>query len=127
MDEQIARFIENLIDRFHGPLTFRLILQPLTAILLALQDGRKDAREGNPPYLWSLLRQPAHRKGLMRQAWQTTGRVFLVAIIVDLIYQLLMFHWFYPLEALTVASCLALIPYLLMRGPFGRIFRKTHK
>ena len=46
MEEMIARGWEGLMARVGGPMTFRLILQPTMAALLALRAGLKDAREG---------------------------------------------------------------------------------
>ena len=39
MGELLARVWENLIGRLHGPLTFRLFLQPLTAAVIATRAG----------------------------------------------------------------------------------------
>jgi hypothetical protein len=43
---------------------------------------------------------------------------------MDLIYEWLMARFFYPLETLTVAIVLAVIPYLVLRGPVNRIARR---
>jgi hypothetical protein len=107
-----------------GPMTFRLILQPLMAALLALRAGLKDAREGRPPYLWTALTDPAQRIGLLHEGWKSIARVFFLAIIMDVIYQLIMQHWIYPLETLVLAILLAVVPYLLLRGPVNRIARR---
>ena len=58
MDDMWIRFWGNLADRLHGPLTFRLILQPVVAILFAFRDGYHDARAGSVPYFWALFTQP---------------------------------------------------------------------
>jgi hypothetical protein len=42
---------------------------------------------------------------------------------MDLIYQAIVLRWFYPLQALIVAIVLALLPYILLRGPVNRIAR----
>jgi len=42
---------------------------------------------------------------------------------MDVIYQYLVFRWFYPGEAVIVAFVLAFVPYLLIRGPVNRIAR----
>jgi hypothetical protein len=41
---------------------------------------------------------------------------FLVAIVLDCIYQLVTVQFIYPLELLFTATLLALIPYILLRG-----------
>jgi|SRR5271166_4397158 len=38
----------------------RFILQPTVAIILGAHDGVKDARAGNPPFLWGLMFRSSH-------------------------------------------------------------------
>ncbi|MCJ7681708.1 MAG: hypothetical protein MUP70_13340 [Candidatus Aminicenantes bacterium] len=102
---------------------FRLILQPLMAIIFAVRSGLKDAREGKPAYFWALFTQPEYRRELFRDGWKSVGKVFVIAIIIDLAYQLIVLRWFYPFEALLVAAILAFIPYLIIRGLANRIAR----
>ena len=59
----------------------------------------------------------------MRDGWKSVGRVFLLGIIMDAIYQFMVFRWFYPGEAILVAAILALVPYLLIRGPVNWMAR----
>ena len=121
MDEYIARIWHDLGGRVGGPLTFRLIIQPLVAIFLAVRAGLKDSREGNPPYFWSILTDHDHRRDLLRNGWKDVARLFGFAVLMDLIYQLIVFRWFYPLETLIVAVVLALVPYLVLRGLVTRL------
>jgi len=44
-----------------------------------------------------------------------------LAIIMDTIYQLIVLRWLYPLELVIVAILLAVVPYLLIRGPVNRV------
>jgi hypothetical protein len=48
-------------------------------------------------------------------------KVFILAVVIDVIYQWIVFRWIYPGEALIVAPLLAFIPYLLLRGPVRRL------
>ncbi len=123
MEEILDRIFEDLIDRVSGPMKFRLILQPLMAIIFAVRSGLKDAKEGKPAYFWALFTQSDHRRDMLRDGWKAVGKVFVFAIIIDLVYQLIIFRWFYPGEALLVAVILAFIPYLLIRGPVNWIAR----
>jgi hypothetical protein len=124
MEDLLARMFENLIGRVSGPMKFRLILQPLMAIIFAVRAGLKDAKEGKVPYNWALISDPDHRRALLRSGWKSAGKVFVMAIIIDLVYQWIVFRRFYPFEALLVAVILAFIPYLLIRGPVTRIVRR---
>ena len=111
------------MDRVGGPMTFRIILQPTMAVLLAVRAGIKDAREGQPPYFWTILTDTSQRANLLRQGWKAVGRVFILAVIMDVIYQLIVLRWIHPLELLIVAIALAVVPYLLIRGPVNRLAR----
>jgi hypothetical protein len=124
MDDLLARIWNDLVARVSGPMTFRLYLQPGMAIFFAIRDGLKDAREGKPYYFYSLFTDPVHRGEHLREGFNAVARVFVLAIIMDLIYQLIVIRWFYPGEALIVAFILAFIPYLLLRGPVNRIARR---
>jgi hypothetical protein len=123
MDGHWIRFIENLIGRLDGPLHFRIILQPLIAIIFAIIDGVKDAKAGRPPYLWTLIFRPKHRERLFKEAWESVGKIFALAVILDIIYQLKVHHFIYPVEMLITAFVLAIVPYVLLRGPVNRLMR----
>lgn len=127
MDEFFARIWENLGGRVGGPLTFRLILQPLVASVLAIMAGIKDAREGRPAYFWTVLTDASSRRDLLREGWKSVAKVFTLAAIIDVVYQLIVFKWIYPGEVLMLAFLLACVPYLVLRGPANRLvsmFRK---
>lgn len=123
MDDLLTRFWTDLIGRLTGPLTLRLLLQPAIAILLATRDGIKDARGHRPPYFWSLFTHPEERRRALRDGWKSIAKVFVMATTLDIVYQLIVFRWVYPIETLTVAFLLACVPYLLMRGPLNRLAR----
>ena len=115
------RFFGNLFSRLDGPLHFRFIMQPLMAITFAVIDGIKDAKAGRPPYFWALVKNPEERRELLRLGWKRIGKIFILAVILDVIYQIKVYRWFYPGETLFVAILLAIVPYLLVRGPADRI------
>jgi hypothetical protein len=117
----------DIVDRVGGPMTFRIILQPLMAAFLAVRAGIKDAREGQPAYFWTILTNPSQRADLLRQGWKAVGRVFILAVIMDVIYQFIVLRWLYPGELLLVAILLAVVPYLLIRGPVNRLVRRFRR
>jgi hypothetical protein len=124
VDDLLARLWEHLGGRVGGPMTFRLLLQPLVASVLAARAGWKDAQTGRPPYFWTVLSSPEDRHQLLREGWKAVAKVFTLAVVIDLVYQLIVFRWIYPLETLIVAVLLAFVPYLLVRGPVNRIARR---
>lgn len=123
MDEIWARIVENLVDRVSGPMKFRMLLQPIMAISFAVIAGLADARLGKPPYFWSLLTDPAHRADMLRDGWKSVGKVFMLAMVLDVVYQIVVARFVYPGEVVIVALLLAIVPYLLVRGLVTRIAR----
>jgi hypothetical protein len=122
--DMIARGWENFLTRPTGSLNLRFILQPTIASILALRAGMKDAREGRPAYLWAAFINSAHRWQLLHGGWKDMRTPFLVAAILDAIYQLIIHKFIYPLELLFTATLLALVPYFMLRGPVNRIARR---
>jgi len=123
VEDLLARVVENLIGRLSGPMKFRLIIQPLMSAVFAVRDGLKDAREERPPFFRAIFAHPDQRSDMLKDGWKSVGKIFVIAIIIDLVEQLIFFRWFYPGEALLVAIILAFIPYLLIRGAVNRIAR----
>jgi hypothetical protein len=115
------RIAENLSDRVTGPMKFRLVLQPVMATIFAVVSGLNDAKVGNPPYFWALVTHPEHRRDMLRDGWKSVGKVFILAFVLDCIYQVIVQRFVYPGEALIVAFLLAIVPYLLLRGLVTRI------
>jgi len=125
MDNTLFRVVHDLYARLDGPLHFRFFLQPGMAIFLAIRDGLKHSREGAPPFFWSLFNDPGHRRELLLDAWKSISKVFIIAVLLDVVYQIIVVRWFYPFETVLVAILLALVPYILVRGPVNRIRRDS--
>ncbi|WP_245414619.1 hypothetical protein [Aestuariivirga litoralis] len=117
------RVFRSIAERPGGPMTFRFILQPVMAAVLAAIDGVRDARSGTPPYFWSLVTGSGARTDRLYDGIIATARVILLGLVMDVAYQLIEFKTFYPGEAAIVAVLLAFVPYLLLRGPFERLAR----
>ena len=123
MEELLARVWDMLIGREHGPLAFRVIIQPSVAAILAIRAGLRDARAGRTPYGWTVTSDALQRRELIRQGWKDVGRLFGAAVMIDLLYEIIVFRWIYPGQALIVAATLALPTYFLMRGLANRLLR----
>lgn len=117
------RIMENMADRISGPLHFRLLLQPVMAAIFAIIAGLKDAREGRAPYFWSLFTDPVNRAEMLKDGWKGVGKVFVLAIVLDVIFQIKVLQFVYVGEAVIVAIALAILPYLILRGLVTRIAR----
>jgi hypothetical protein len=102
-------------------MSFRLIIQPLVATFLAIRAGWADAREGRAIHFWTLAREPAQTRVMFRNLWRIAGKVFVVALVLDVVYQLIVLHRIYPVQTLIVATMLALIPCMVVRAIGNRI------
>jgi hypothetical protein len=123
MENLLIRTVDHMIGRITGPLRFRLIVQPCVAAFIAVRAGLRDAKQGRPAFLWSALFEPGQHHILAREGWRDIGKVFVVAFVLDSIYELFVLRWLYPLQSLIVAFTLAILPYLFLRGPVSRIAR----
>jgi hypothetical protein len=120
MDE-LGRLLDDLSGRLTGPLTPRWVIQPVMASLLALRDGLADARGHRSPFLRAIVSDPGSRHEAVSSGWSSIAKVFIMALLLDAAYQLLVLNWFYPVEAMLVALVLALVPYAVVRGPISRL------
>jgi hypothetical protein len=127
MGEFLRQTWQDFVGRAYGPFVFRLVLQPLAAAVIACRAGWKDARAGRPAYGWAILTNSIDRRALLREGWKELARVFLVAVAVDLVYEVIVFHEIYPGQSLMVAALLALLPYPLIRGSANRIVRRWRR
>jgi hypothetical protein len=123
VDDVLARIVNDLLGRLSGPLTLRVVLQPLMATCFAARDGIADARHGRPPYLWTITKSREERRRLIVDGAKAIGKLVVMAIGLDLVYQVLVFRRIYPFEAIDVAIILAVLPYFILRGPFSRMAR----
>lgn len=121
MEELFARIYENLLDRVSGPMHLRLFLQPIMVSVFAVIAALKDAKAGKPAYFWAMFTQPEHRREMLKDGWKSVGKVFMAAMLLDIVYQLIVERWVYPFEVILVAFILAIVPYLILRGLVNRI------
>lgn len=122
VEDAVIRGWLNLGHRLDGPLHVRFFVQPAVATLLAVRAGVRDARAGNPPFFVA-LRTPEKRRAWLRRAWSDVRRVFLMAVLLDVVYQVWVQRGIYALELLLTATLLALVPYGLVVGPVAHIAR----
>ena len=123
MDNMWERIGSQLVARISGPMKFRLVLQPVMASFFAIRSGLADARAGKPPYFWALLSDPGQREDMIKDGWKSVGKVFVLALVLDVVYQIIVLRFVYPGEAIIVAFVLAIAPYLILRGLVTRLAR----
>lgn len=114
-----GRIWHDIVIRPSGPFGLRFFLQPLVAAMIAVIDGIRDARADRPRNFWALHHDGQARWDLFTDALRAVANVVFLAVILDTAYQLVITRTFYPFETILVALLLAVLPYLLVRGPAG--------
>jgi hypothetical protein len=61
---------------------------------------------------------------LLRDGWKSIAKIFSLAIILDVIFQIRELQTVYLGEALIVAVLLAILPYFAVRGLVNRLARQ---
>ena len=115
------RFFEDMRARFSGPGRLRFLLQPTAALLLGVRDGKRDSQAKCPPFLYGLAFRRTHRLELWRTAIASVRDLVAIAIIVDLIAQVLIFREIHPGAALLLGPVLIAVPYSISRALTNRI------
>jgi len=126
VDDWLKQTLEHILGRMSGPMWLRIIIQPSVSVIIALRAGIGDAHAGQPPFGWAVLSGHTQRRALLKQGWKDIARVFIASIVLDLIYQISVLRWIYPLQAVFVATLLASLPYVLARGPANRLVKLWH-
>lgn len=118
------QFLEELPRRFTGPGRLRFILQPMLAILLGVRGGLADAKAGTPPYLHGLLFDSEHRRELLRSGAAAVTILLAMGVILDIVFQIVLYREVHPGAALVVGPILICLPYALSRGLTTRLARR---
>jgi hypothetical protein len=117
------QFFQDMLARLTGPGKLRFIVQPIVAIIIGVLQGKKDAQANLPPFLWMLAFHASHRQHALRSAVIGVRDLVAVAILLDIISQLLIFHEVRPGAALLVGPLLIGVPYSFARELANRITR----
>ena len=121
MEDFITRFFDNLGLKTEGPMKFRFILQPIVSLIFAVKAGLRDSKSGEVTYFWGLVSGKGERKDLLKEGWKDVGKLFIIALLLDIIAQIIILKTVYPFEAVITAIILAFIPYIIFRGIVNRI------
>ncbi|HQR31019.1 MAG TPA: hypothetical protein PLL32_11460, partial [Anaeromyxobacteraceae bacterium] len=118
------QFLEELPARFTGRGRLRFILQPTVAILLGVRGGLADARAGHPPYLLGLLTSGERRRELLRSGVAAARNLLAMGVILDLVFQVVLYGAVHPGAALVIGPILICAPYALSRALTNRVVRR---
>ncbi|HTN43211.1 MAG TPA: hypothetical protein VMN77_05370 [Nitrospiria bacterium] len=120
-------FIEDIPKRLTGPGRFRFVLQPTFATIIGIWNGLADARAGRPPYLYGVLFHRGLRRDLVRSGYESVLNLLLMGILLDSIFQWILFRVSYPGAALVVGPVLIVAPYSIARALSNRLARAKLK
>lgn len=124
MEQFYDRIIDAMGARVSGPMHLRIYLQPAMASIFGIISGLKDAKANNPVYFWALFTNSDERALMLKDGWKSVGKVFMIAMVLDMVYQFIVQRRVYPFSAVIIALFLAIIPYLIFRGLVNRIASK---
>jgi hypothetical protein len=119
-----SQFLEELPRRFTGPGRFRFAMQPLLAILLGVRGGLADAKAGNPPYLFGLVFAAGRRGELLGSGLAAIRNLLAMGIVLDVVFQLVLYHSVHPGAALVIGPILICAPYALSRALTTRLYSR---
>jgi hypothetical protein len=117
------QFLEELPHRFTGPGWFRFILQPTFAMLLGVRGGLADAKAGNPPYLFGLIFASGRRREMLRTGLTAIRTLLAMGIVLDVLFQLILYQAVHPGAALLIGPILICLPYSASRALANRLTR----
>jgi len=63
---------------------------------------------------------PEERQQLIRHGWASIGKVFVIAVVLDCLFQFIVTGYVAVVGAIVAASILAVLPYLFFRGAVNR-------
>ena len=121
MDDIWTRVVENMMARVSGPMKFRLVLQPTDGgnFHIPRTRGCEDRQAAVP---LGDHHRPAHRRAA-RGRLEERRQDFLLAMVLDVVYQVIVARSVYPGEVIIVAVALAILLDPLLRGLVTRIAR----
>jgi hypothetical protein len=116
-------FFETLARDLSGNGQFRLILQPLAALILGVRLGIADASAGRAPFLHRLVTHRHQRWAIFKESLSDAVLPLVVALVMDGIIQHILFGRIRPVAALVVGALLVWLPFVCTRALTNRIWR----
>ena len=126
MDLFPLSFTEGLDARMSGPGKFRFILQPVMSVGLGIRDGIADAKRGNPPYFIRVLFKGENKLAALKSGLKKAAIPLSLGVVLDFVFQWLIFHFLYVIPALLAGTLLVALPYAVARGLSNRVARRWY-
>jgi hypothetical protein len=114
--------IWNMVARrYYGPLSFRLLIQPLVAAGSGIRPDLGAPHARRTTFGWTVITSSDFRSDLLLEKWNHLKRLFFVAVLADVIYHIIQLRQIYLVRALIDAAIPAFPSYCLGRGLTTRI------
>lgn len=107
------QFFGDLFARLEGPGRLWFTIQPPVAIVLGARDGLGDMRAGYPPFASAMLSRRSARLSSWGSAFLSLRDLVMIAIILDIISQFLMFRDLHPGAAQLLKSAVIAAPHTI--------------
>ena len=114
--DQGPSIAERIQSRIAGPFHFRLLLQPIVALILGARDGISDAKNRIPPYLFRLLMGKGEQKKNLQEGINSISTPLIIGIILDGIVQFLIFDRIRFVGAIIVRNSIDRITVCFVEG-----------
>lgn len=115
---------EYFSEMWNGPGRLRFFLQPVLAILLGIRDGVRDAKDGRPPYVWSVL-TGTDRKQQLKHGLKQIAVPWAVGFGLSLVFQYVIRRVVHVGIAALFGAVFIAIPYMAARALSNRVYRPT--
>ena len=116
-------FFETIARDLSGKGQFRLILQPLAALILGIRIGIADANAGRPPFVYRLMTHRHQRWAIFKESLSDAVFPLVVALVMDGVLQYITFGRIRPVAALLVGTLLVWLPFVCTRALANRFWR----
>ena len=115
---------EGIIARVAGPMSLRFVFQPLVGLTLGARDGLRDAKAGEPPFIFDLIVNRENRRAKLVSLSKSLSKTIIIAIVLDMIAQYLIFGQVRITGAIAIAIIILIVPYSLARAITNKIVTK---
>jgi hypothetical protein len=115
---------EGIIARVAGPMSLRFVFQPLVGLMLGARDGLRDAKAGEPPFIFDLIVNRENRRAKLVSLSKSLSKTIIIAIVLDMIAQYLIFGQVRITGAIAIAIIILIVPYSLARAITNKIVTK---
>jgi hypothetical protein len=109
-------FFQTIARDLSGKGQFRLILQPLAAVILGIRIGIADANAGRPPFVYRLMMHRHQRWEIFKESLSDAVFPLVVALVMDGVLQYITFGRIRPVAALLVGALLVWLPFVCTRA-----------